>query len=74
MLHWIRTRSRRDLILSVLIAGGFFVGVTAFLTRGIHVADGARYETKYPDEIADWRDEMRNGFRDGSRILIRYVR
>ena len=47
MLHWIRTRSRRDLILSVLIAGGFFFGVTAFLTRGIHVADGARYETKY---------------------------
>ena len=33
----------------------------------------AIYETKYPDEIAKWRDRMRNGHADGSRILIRYT-
>jgi len=33
----------------------------------------ARYETKYPDEIASWRDTMRNGHADGSRILLRYT-
>lgn len=31
------------------------------------------YETKYPEEIADWRDRMRGGFADGSRVLLRYV-
>jgi hypothetical protein len=33
----------------------------------------AAYEKKYPEEIADWRDKMRQGFHDGSRVLIRYV-
>lgn len=33
----------------------------------------ARYEEKYPAEIADWRDAMREGSADGSRILIRYT-
>ncbi|MEE3331463.1 MAG: hypothetical protein VX246_11400 [Myxococcota bacterium] len=33
----------------------------------------ARYETKYPDEIANWRDRMRDGHANGSRVLIRYV-
>ena len=32
-----------------------------------------RYETKYPAEIADWRDKMRSGYADGSRTLIRYT-
>lgn len=32
----------------------------------------AAYEVKYPEEIADWRDRMRQGQADGSRILIRY--
>jgi len=32
----------------------------------------AQYETKYPDEIARWRGPMREGFEDGSRVLIRY--
>jgi hypothetical protein len=32
----------------------------------------ARYEQKYPDEIGEWRDRMRKGFADGSRVLIRY--
>jgi hypothetical protein len=32
----------------------------------------ARYEEKYPDEIGEWRDRMRKGFADGSRVLIRY--
>ena len=33
----------------------------------------AGYETKYPAEIADWRDKMRNGFHDGTRVLIKYT-
>lgn len=32
----------------------------------------ARYETKYPAEIEDWRARMRTGFEDGSRVLLRY--
>jgi hypothetical protein len=32
----------------------------------------ALYETKYPDEIGRWRDRMREGYADGSRVLIRY--
>jgi hypothetical protein len=31
-----------------------------------------RYEKKYPEEIGDWRDRMRSGFADGSRVLVRY--
>ena len=31
------------------------------------------YETKYPKEIDDWRDKMRSGFHDGTRVLIRYT-
>ncbi len=30
------------------------------------------YTRKYPNEIATWRDKMRSGDADGSRILIRY--
>ncbi len=52
----------------------------AFVGRGQRVADDAllerllaRYETKYPDEIADWRAPMRDGYADGSRVLIRYT-
>jgi len=33
----------------------------------------AVFERKYPAEIANWRDKMRSGFRDGSRTLIRYT-
>ena len=33
----------------------------------------ALYEKKYPAEIASWRDRMRGGFHDGSRVLIRYA-
>ena len=50
-----------------------------FVGKGEAVKDAAlldrllaRYETKYPDEIADWRDAMRNGYADGTRTLIRY--
>jgi hypothetical protein len=32
----------------------------------------AAYERKYPDEIAQWRDRMRDGYGDGSRVLLRY--
>jgi hypothetical protein len=31
------------------------------------------YEKKYPAEIGRWRERMREGQRDGSRVLIRYV-
>jgi hypothetical protein len=31
------------------------------------------YETKYPEEIADWRDRMRQGQADGSRVMLRYT-
>jgi hypothetical protein len=50
-----------------------------FDARGERVTDKAllekllsTYETKYPDEIASWRDAMRSGVADGSRVLIRY--
>ena len=33
----------------------------------------AIYEHKYPDEIADWRDRMRQGNADGTRVLLRYT-
>lgn len=32
----------------------------------------AIYERKYPGEIDSWRDRMRKGNADGSRIMIRY--
>lgn len=33
----------------------------------------AIYDEKYPEEIGKWREKMRDGYRDGSRALIRYV-
>jgi hypothetical protein len=30
------------------------------------------YEKKYPHEIASWRDKMRSGNADGSRLMLRY--
>lgn len=44
-----------------------FVADSAVLDRVL-----AQYESKYPDEIAEWRGPMRTGFEDGSRVLIRY--
>lgn len=32
----------------------------------------AVYENKYPKEIGSWRDSMRSGIADGSRVLLRY--
>ena len=32
----------------------------------------ARFEEKYPEEIGSWRHKMRQGFLDGTRLLIRY--
>jgi hypothetical protein len=40
---------------------------TALLERVL-----AAFERKYPEEIGAWRDRMRAGFADGSRVLIRY--
>jgi len=31
------------------------------------------YDEKYPAEIAAWRDKMKQGNADGSRVLIRYT-
>jgi hypothetical protein len=31
-----------------------------------------QYDGKYPAEIAEWRDKMKKGVADGSRVLIRY--
>jgi hypothetical protein len=33
----------------------------------------AAYDKKYPKEIGSWRDKMRAGNADGSRVLLRYV-
>ena len=51
-----------------------------FEARGVAVQDGdlldellASYDRKYPDEIGRWRPRMRDGYRDGSRVLIRYT-
>lgn len=33
----------------------------------------AIYERKYPAEIDRWRERFREGFADGSRVLIRYT-
>ena len=33
----------------------------------------AAYDVKYPDEIDEWRDRMRRGQADGSRVLLRYT-
>jgi hypothetical protein len=33
----------------------------------------AVYDKKYPEEIAKWRSRMRDGYFDGSRLLIRYT-
>ena len=51
-----------------------------FDARGERVRDAdllerllAVYETKYPSEIAQWREPMRSGNADGSRIMIRYT-
>jgi hypothetical protein len=33
----------------------------------------AVYERKYPGEIARWRDKMREGYRNGDRLLLRYT-
>ena len=33
----------------------------------------ALYDRKYPREIAKWRDGMRQGYRSGERLLLRYT-
>jgi hypothetical protein len=33
----------------------------------------AIYAVKYPEEIGSWREKMRRGFQDGTRVLIRYT-
>ncbi len=33
----------------------------------------ATFDRKYPEEIGSWRDKMRQGFADGTRVLIRYT-
>jgi hypothetical protein len=33
----------------------------------------AEFERKYPAEIGQWRDKMRSGYADGTRVLVRYT-
>jgi hypothetical protein len=33
----------------------------------------ATFDKKYPEEIGKWRDRMRRGHADGTRLLIRYT-
>ena len=49
-------------------ARGAFAKDPALLDRLI-----ATYERKYPAEIGRWRDRFRQGFADGSRVLIHYT-
>ena len=51
----------------------------SFEARGALLQDAAllerlltEYGRKYPEEIGAWRDKMRAGHADGSRVLIRY--
>jgi len=46
----------------------------AELVEDVRVLDRllTQFDEKYPAEIGEWRDRMRNGFADGSRVLIRY--
>ncbi len=51
----------------------------SFVARAETVRDAALlerlladYDEKYPEEIGAWRDPMRKGYADGSRVLIRY--
>jgi hypothetical protein len=51
----------------------------SFEARGEKLRDEAlldrlltAYEQKYPSEIDQWRDRMRQGHADGSRVLVRY--
>ncbi|HJO23717.1 MAG: hypothetical protein QF890_07245 [Myxococcota bacterium] len=32
----------------------------------------AQFERKYPDEFGSWREKMRIGYLDGTRVLVRY--
>ena len=57
-----------------------FRAAPSFEARGERVRDTdllerllAIYEKKYPAEIAQWREPMRTGNADGSRIVIRYT-
>lgn len=57
-----------------------FRAAPSFEARGERVRDAdllerllATYEKKYPAEIAQWREPMRTGNADGSRIVIRYT-
>ncbi len=68
--RWKRTMGRNHALRS---APSFTA--KASITRDAKLLDRLleRFETKYPDEIGNWRDRMRDGFADGTRILIRYA-
>jgi hypothetical protein len=57
-----------------------FRAAPSFVARASVVKDAAlvermlaSYEKKYPAEIGRWRDRMRAGNADGTRVLIRYT-
>jgi hypothetical protein len=52
----------------------------SFEARAVIARDGALLERllaifaeKYPEEIDRWRDRMRQGYADGTRVLVRYT-
>ena len=56
-----------------------FRSAPSFSAAGEQVSDAAllerllaAFETRYPDEIEQWRDKMRRGFADRTRVLLRY--
>jgi hypothetical protein len=51
----------------------FLARVEVLRTPALAEALLATYEKKYPKEIANWRGPMRDGLRDNSRVLVRYV-
>ena len=54
--------------------GGPSFDARAELVEDVGVLDRllTQYDTKYPAEIGKWRDKMRDGFSDGSRVVIAY--
>ena len=58
----------------LLQTGAKGVRLAAAVARGVPPHDRllALDATKEPDGIGKWRDRMRQGYADGSRVLIRY--
>jgi hypothetical protein len=67
-------RWKRSLGTNEDFRGGPSFDARADFVTDVRVLDRllAIYDEKYPDEIGKWREPMRKGFVDGSRVLVRY--